>query len=187
MAALWTLMINGGWSVYAPAQCLVLYSRLHLVNQDQQLHRWLLIMITVGSFLVIVPNWVFVFPAYNPNPSVSSVWSPRMAFIDRVSQAVFTLFEFILGSIYIHSLLGTLKSKLDTRTRRVMRDLICVNVAVICMDLFVIVLIFLNHASTAYPLQDFTYAFKYKIEFAVLNQLMAIATKGSKKRCQEAD
>lgn len=175
-------MINGGWSVYAPAECLVLLSRLHLVNQNEGLRRWLLLMILIGSFLVIVPNWVFVFPAYNPNSSVSSVWSPRMAIIDRISQAVFTFFELVINSIYIHSLLGILRTKINVRTRRVMRDLVCVNVTVITMDLIVIILIFLNQANLAYPFQDFTYAFKFKIEFAVLNQLMAVATHGSRSR-----
>ena len=30
--SLYTLLLLGGWSIYAPAQLLVLYSRLHLVN-----------------------------------------------------------------------------------------------------------------------------------------------------------
>ena len=177
---LWTLMINGGWSIYAPAELLVLYSRLHLVNQNDRLHRWLLVMIIVGSTLIIIPNWVFIFPAYDIDPTVSSVWSPRMAIIDRVSQAGFTIFEIIISSVYIHSLLDILRTKINMRTRRVMRDLILVNITVICMDLLVITLIFLNQANLAYPLQDFIYAFKFKIEFAVLNQLMAVAASGSR-------
>lgn len=178
---LWTLMINGGWSVYAPAELLILYSRLHLVNQNERLHRWLLMMIIVGSTLIIIPNWVFVFGAYDIDPKVSSVWSPRMAIIDRVSQAGFTLFETVISGVYISSLLEILRTKITTRTRRVMRDLIFVNVLVISMDLLVIILIFLNQANLAYPLQDFTYAFKFKIEFAVLNQLMAVAASGSRQ------
>ena len=177
---LWTLMINGGWSVYAPAELLVLYSRLHLVNQSDGLHRGLLWMIIVGSTLVIIPNWVFIFGAYDTNPKVSSVWSPRMAIIDRTSQPCFTAMEFVISGVYIHSLLGILRTKIDVSTRRVMRDLIVVNITVVVMDLLVIVLIFLDQAEVAYPLQDFTYAFKYKIEFVVLNQLMAIASKGSR-------
>lgn len=181
---LWTLLINGGWSVYAPAELLVLYSRLHLVNQNQRLHRWLLIMIIVGSTLIIIPNWVFVFGAYDIDPKVSSVWSPRMAIIDRVSQAGFTLFETIISCVYINSLLEILRTKITMRTRRVMRDLIFVNALVITMDLLVIILIFLNQANLAYPLQDCIYAFKYKIEFAVLNQLMAVAASGSRRVLQ---
>ena len=175
-----TLLINGGWSIYAPAELFVLYSRLHLVNQNAQLHHYLLIMIIVGSTLIIIPNWVFIFPAYDVNLTISSEWSPRMAIIDRVSQAGFTLFEVIISSVYIHSLRDILRSKINTRTRRVMRDLILVNITVISMDLLVIILIFLNQSNLAYPLQDLTYAFKFKIEFAVLNQLMAVAASGSR-------
>ena len=75
-----------GWSIYAPAQLLVLYSRLHLINQNFRLQRWVLIMITSTIFLIIVPTWIVVWPAYNPDPRISSTWSPRDAIVERYNQ-----------------------------------------------------------------------------------------------------
>lgn len=83
---LYTLLLLGGWSIYAPAQLVVLYSRLHLVNESFKLQRWVLIMITSTVFLIIIPTWIVVWPAYDPDPKVSSLWSPRDAIVERYNQ-----------------------------------------------------------------------------------------------------
>ena len=178
----WTLLINGGWSLYATAECIVLYSRLHLVNRSPNVQRRLLWFIIIGSFLLILPNWVFIFPAYDVNSTkVSSIWSPRQAIVDRTSQLGFTIIESTISAIYIWSLAKLLRVKSTVRQRVVMRDLIRVNVIVIAFDLVITILIFLNQTNLSYSIQDFTYALKFKLEFVVLNQLMAVAAKGLRK------
>ena len=82
----YTFCLLGGWSVYAPAQLLVLYSRLHLVNESYRVQRWVLIMIITTIFIIIVPTWIVVWPAYSPNAKVSSLWSPRDAIVERYNQ-----------------------------------------------------------------------------------------------------
>ena len=178
---LWTLLINGGWSVYATAECLVLFSRLHLVNRSHKVQRRILILIIIGSFLLIVPNWVFMFPAYNLNPSVSSVWSPRQAIVDRTSQLGFTVIESTISGVYLWSLAKLLRVKSTVRQRIVMRDLLYVNIIIIAFDIVVSVLVFVNETNLSYSIQDFTYALKFKLEFMVLNQLMAVAARGLRK------
>lgn len=83
---LYTLLLLVGWSIYAPAQLLVLYSRLHLVNTSYRIQRWVLIMITSTIFIIIIPTWIVVWPAYDPDPKISSVWSPRDAIVERYNQ-----------------------------------------------------------------------------------------------------
>lgn len=178
----WTLLINGGWSLYATAECIVLYSRLHLVNRSHKVQRKILWFIIIGSFVLILPNWVFIFPAYDVNSTkVSSIWSPRQAIVDRTSQLGFTIIESTISAIYIWSLAKLLRVKSTVRQRVVMRDLIRVNVIVIAFDLVITILIFLNQTNLSYSIQDFTYALKFKLEFVVLNQLMAVAAKGIRK------
>ena len=178
----WTLLINGGWSLYATAECIVLYSRLHLVNRSPKVQRQILWFIIVGSFLLILPNWISIFPAYDVNSTkVSSIWSPRQAIVDRTSQLGFTVIESTISAIYLWSLAKLLRVKSTVRQRVVMRDLIRVNIIVIAFDLVVTILIFLNQTNLSYSIQDFTYALKFKLEFVVLNQLMAVAAKGLRK------
>ena len=177
----WTVLILGGWSSFATAECLILYSRLHLVNQSHKVQRNVLTMIIVGSLALVIPNCVTMFPAYDVNPKVSSIWSPRMAIVDRTSQLGFTLLEGIISGVYIWSLINILKLKSNVRQRRVMYDLLYVNVIVISVDIVVTVLIFLNQVNLAYPIQVFSYALKFKLEFVVLNQLMAVAARGVRR------
>ena len=83
---LYTFLLLAGWTLYAPAQLLVLYSRLHLVNENRLLRRWILIMICSTLVTLIFPTWVVVWPAYDPDPQISSFWSPRDAIVERYTQ-----------------------------------------------------------------------------------------------------
>ena len=179
---LYTLFILLGWTVYAPAQLLVLYSRLHLVSRNWRVQRWVLVMIVVVPCLMIVPTWVLVWQAYNPyNARLSSLYSPREAILDRCTQLGYTFVESVLGAIYIHSLTKLLQLKSSVRQRRVMTDLIYVNVLAVCLDILTVVLVYLNQTGSSHPVQTFSYMLKLKLEFLVLNQLMAVAARGVKR------
>lgn len=52
--------------------------------------------------------------------------------------------ECVLGGIYIWNLLGLLNLKSSVRQRRVMFDLIYVNIIVLSFDFLVVLLVFLN-------------------------------------------
>ena len=179
---LYTLFMLLGWTIYAPAQLLVLYSRLHLVNQHRILHRWVLAMIIIVATVMIIPTWVLVWPAYNPyNHYLSSIYSPREAIIDRCTQIGYTVVECVVSGIYIFSLTKLLNLKSSVRQRRVMTDLIYVNIIAVCLDILTVVMVFLNQTGISHPIQCFSYILKLKLEFMVLNQLMAVAARGVRK------
>ena len=62
-----------------------------------------------------------------------------------------------------------------------MLDLIYVIVIVLCLDIITGVLMFLNELGLNHPIQNFSYMAKFKLEFVVLNQLMAVAARGLRK------
>ena len=183
----YTLFLLGGWTIYAPAQLLVLYSRLHLVNKNRKLQRWVLITIIAVASLMIIPTWPLVWQAFNPyDPRLSSLYSPREAIVDRCTQLGFTVAEIMLNGIYIWSLTEILRLKSTVlnsgiRQRRVMTDLIYVNVVAICLDTLTVVLVYLNQTGISHPIQTFSYILKFKLEFLVLNQIMVVAARGSRK------
>ena len=179
---LYTLFLIAGWTIYAPAQLLVLYSRLHLVNQSRKLQRWVLILIISVSMIMIIPSWVLDWQAFNPyNAHLSALYSPREAILDRCTQLGYTFIETIVSGIYIFSLAKLLNLKSRVRQRRVMMDLIYVNVIAISLDALTVVLVFLNQLGISHPVQTFSYILKLKLEFIVLNQLMAVAARGLRK------
>lgn len=176
---LYTFFILVGWTIYAPAQLLVLYSRLHLINRNHNIQRRVLILIILVASLMIVPTWPLVWQAYNPYDSrLSALYSPREAIIDRCTQIGYTVVEIIISAIYISSLAKLLKLKPSVRKRRVMTDLIYVNIIALCLDIIAVVLVFLNRTGISHPVQTFSYILKLKLEFLALNQVMAVAARG---------
>lgn len=62
-----------------------------------------------------------------------------------------------------------------------MTDLIYVNIMAISLDILTVILIFLNQTGISHPIKSFSYILKLKLEFMVLNQLMAVAARGFQK------
>ena len=182
---LYTLLLLVGMAFFAPFQLLVLYSRLHLVNNNHKIQKLVLYTILSTYITIILPTWVVVWYAYNPNPAVTSLWSPRDAIVERYTQIGLTLVECLVSGIYIWSLLRLLSHKSTVRQRCVMRDLIYVNLICIAFDVLTIIFIYLNRLGISHPVQTFSYALKFKLEFVVLNQLMAVAARGLRKTSWE--
>ena len=174
----YTFLMMIGWLLYVTAQSLVLYSRLHLVLQNAKIHRVVLGFIISTIFTLQLPTWIMIFHAYNSNPEVSSVWSPREAIVERYQQLSYTGLESLLSGFYIWALSGLLKHKSGVRQHRVMMDLIYVNLIIIVLDILLVILIYLNQLGLSHPIQLFSYAVKLRLEFLVLNQLMAVAARG---------
>ncbi|KAL8706515.1 MAG: hypothetical protein Q9201_000447 [Fulgogasparrea decipioides] len=182
---LYTLLASVGWAIFSVAQLLILYSRLHLVTESHRLRRGILLMIAIGSPMIIVPDWVAVWPAWNPDPQVTSEWSPRLAIIERYAQLGFDLMEVTISGIYIYRLRKFLLVKSSVRQRRVMLDLVYIFALVITLDITNVILVFLNRVGVSHPIQTFSYILKLRLEFVVLNQLVAVAAHGLKRETFE--
>ncbi|KAI8625702.1 hypothetical protein F5Y19DRAFT_488881 [Xylariaceae sp. FL1651] len=167
-----------GWSMMVTAESLVLYSRMHLVTRKRSVHRFILGMIIFTALFVQIPNLVISIPAVDSNLSASAVWSPRDSIETRIQQVSFLLQESIISSLYIWYAAKILKPSLHVRQRRVMLDLVYVNVAVIFLDVVVVLLAFTNQRLIKDSLQNLSYALKLKLEFFVLNQLMEVFRDG---------
>ena len=66
-----------------------------------------------------------------------------------------------------------------------MKDLIYVNVINVAFDILCVILIYLNQLGLSHPVQNFSYIFKLRIEFIVLNQLMSVAARGLRRETFE--
>ena len=178
----YTFCLLAGWAIYPVAQLMVLYSRLHLVNDVLWLRKVVLYTILSTYFTVVLPTWVLNWYSYNPDPKVTSVWSPRTAILERFTQIILTLVELTVCGTYIWSLLKILRTKVTVRQTRVMTDLIYVNIIAVSFDALTVIFICLNMLGISHPVQTFSYALKFKLEFVVLNQLMAVAARGIKRK-----
>ncbi|KAL8824298.1 MAG: hypothetical protein Q9170_008202 [Blastenia crenularia] len=175
---LYTLMALSSWTVYSLGQLVVLYSRLHLVVDRPEIQRLVLYLICACGFFFVVPIWIVVWPAWDIEKSVTERWSAPDGIVERFTQLGFTLAETTVSGIYIHALLRLLNYKPTVRQRRVFLDLVYVNVITIALDIASTTLVYLNQTGVSHPVQIFSYILKFRLEFVVLNQLMAVAARG---------
>ena len=139
---LYTLLATVGWAVFTVAQLVVLYSRLHLVCRNGNVQRRVFYMIVVVSPVLIITDWIVIWPAYNPDPRITDRWSAPAAIVERIAQLGFSIVEVTINAIYIVSLVRLLKLKSNVRQRRVMIDLIYVVVIGTTFDILNIILVY---------------------------------------------
>lgn len=175
---LYTLMPTVGWAVYTVAQLTVLYSRLHLVSHSQKVQRRVFYMIVIVSPILIITDWITTWPAWDPDPKVTDRWSAAEAIVERIAQLGFSIVEVTINMIYAVSLVRILKLKSNVKQRRVMLDLVYVVSLATTFDVLNIILVYVNRTGISHPIQTFAYALKLRLEFIVLNQLMAVAARG---------
>lgn len=171
-----TSFIMFGWSAMITFQSLVLYSRLHLVIRNHKILRGVLIMIMSTIILIQIPQWVTTWAATDTKLSVTKKWSPYDSIMVRVSQLAFLLQEGTLSILYIWGAVKVLSANDKIDVRRVKWDLIYINTFLILVDVIILCLAYTNEHFPKEPIQNFVYAFKLKIEFVVLNQLMIITS-----------
>jgi hypothetical protein len=128
-------MIAVGWCGMITGQSVVLYSRLHLVVQDQRVLRGVLVMIITNALICHVPVIVLLYGANsdNPDPYVN----PYSIF-EKVQITIFFLQEVIISGLYIWSTWTALKpggSILAKDLRSAMKHLIWINAAIVLLDL----------------------------------------------------
>ena len=165
-----------GWSFMVTAQSLVLYSRLHLVIRNHNILRGVLIMIITTSIAVEVPNWVTSWFAYDTKLNVTELWTPRDNIMLRISQLVLFLQEATLSVLYIWGTVKILAPNDRIDVRRIKWDLVAINSFIIATDLVNVILTYADEHYAKEPIQNFSYAFKLRTEFVILNQLMAVTS-----------
>lgn len=68
-----------------------------------------------------------------------------------------------------------------------MTNLIYVNIIAVRLDVLIMVLEFLNQTGISHSVQTFSYILKLKLEFMVLNQFVAVAAQGFRKKVSHSE
>ena len=87
----------------------------------------------------------------------------------------FCIQEFIISGIYVYSTIRLLRPVYHGRTRKVMMQLIWINLIIIGMDVVLLIMEYNGNYEIEATLKAMVYSIKLKLEFAVLNQLMTLA------------
>ncbi|MCJ1418901.1 hypothetical protein MMC32_005252 [Xylographa parallela] len=167
--------IEIGWVGMVTGQALVLFSRLHLVVRDYRITRYVLWIIIFDIFALHVPTIVFTVGSNSPN---AAAWSGMFNVMERIQLTGFCIQEFLISTIYLWATIRILKSLSHRLTRRVMWQLILINSLCIGMDIILICLEYTNEYVGEASIKPMLYAFKLKLEFIVLNQLVGLVQAG---------
>ena len=165
-------IITVGWYCMVTGQAVVLYSRLHLVVREQRILRGILSMIIVDAICFHIPTTILTYGCNSTDPDK---YTPAFNVVEKLQMTAFCIQEFIISGVYVWSTIRLLKPVYHGRTRKVMTQLIWINLIIIAMDVVLLAMEYSNSYEIEATLKAMVYSIKLKLEFAVLNQLMTLA------------
>ncbi|CAF3524572.1 hypothetical protein FGSG_07818 [Fusarium graminearum PH-1] len=173
---LYATLIVIGWCTMVTGQSVVLYSRLHIVRQNQTVLRAVLAMIVFSAIVLHILVVILVYGSNSANPGPFL----HIYFVyEKLQLTVFFVQETIISGLYIWESMKLLKSEKDIREgagpKRVMNHLIYVNIIVIFLDISVVALEFANYYVVQTAYKPLVYSIKLKVEFSILDKLVELA------------
>lgn len=167
------VLICIGWYAMVTGQSVVLYSRLHLVSTEARRRRWVLYMIISNFFILHVPVTILFLGS---NAGVSSFVAPFNIY-ERIQLAGFSAQEIIISGLYIWETMTTLRPVLIMKGRagyRVIINLIIVNTIAVLLDASLLATEYTDNFDVQTTYKTVVYSVKLKMEFTVLNSLLAV-------------
>ncbi|EEA27555.1 hypothetical protein TMatcc_004142 [Talaromyces marneffei ATCC 18224] len=165
-------LLTLGWYTMVTGQSMVLYSRLHLLNRNPNVLRPVLCMIIVDAIVLHVPTTVLT---YGSNfASSNHRYVDGYNIMEKIQMTGFCLQEFILSGIYIYETIVLLRANPERGRRKIMYQLIAINLIIILMDIALLVVEYKNIYVIETTLKGAIYSIKLKLEFAVLGQLIRL-------------
>jgi hypothetical protein len=170
-----SVLFKIGWVGNVTGFSFVLYSRLNLVVHKRKILRAVLCMIIADAFLLHTPIIIFDFGISSPHPDI---WIMPMKIMEKIQVTWFSVQETIISLLYIVNTRGFLKQTYSRQVHRIMKMLIFAQVFSILCDIVLITVDWNNMFTLKVTIHPFVYAVKLKMEFIVLNQLLALIKHG---------
>jgi hypothetical protein len=164
---------NFGFYFLIPGQSLVLYSRLHLVLYDQRILRVVLYVVVAAFLFFAVPTTITTFGAAVVQ---TFGWNKAYKIMEPLQVTWFCAQELVISLLYIREAIKLLRLSPthDRWRKRIMYELLAINILIIFMDITLLILEFLGLYFLQVLLKSTIYSVKLKLEFAVLGKLTAI-------------
>ncbi|CEJ59246.1 hypothetical protein PMG11_07877 [Penicillium brasilianum] len=162
-----------GWYAMVTGQSVVLYSRLHLVTTHEHYPRWILYMIVFNFCVLHIPTTILFLGANN---GVTSFVAPFNIY-ERIQLAGFAIQETIISALYVWETTTSLRPVLalkGPRGRRVIINVVVVNVIAVILDASLLTTEYTNHFDVQTTYKPVVYSIKLLLEFTVLNNLLAV-------------
>ncbi|OJJ35823.1 hypothetical protein ASPWEDRAFT_79182, partial [Aspergillus wentii DTO 134E9] len=162
-----------GWVSMVTGQSVVLYSRLHLVTGDWGRCRWVLYMIITNVCILHVPVTILFLGS---NAGDERFLKPFNVY-EKIQLAGFCAQEIVISGLYIYEAATSLKPVFQVKGiagKKVLIHLVIVNIFVILLDASLLATEYSNNFAIQTTYKPIVYSIKLKMEFTVLNRLIAI-------------
>jgi hypothetical protein len=166
-------LLTIGWWPMITGQSVVLWSRLHLVVTGQRgykILKWTKWMIIIDAIVLHIPTTVLT--VGSNGRSNTEVFARGYNIMEKVQMIGFFTQEVILSSIYIIETVRILRYSIQGNTKRLMYQLISINILIIIMDLGILVLECASLYMLQITMKAAFYSIKLKLEFAILSRLV---------------
>ncbi|KAH7133990.1 hypothetical protein EDB81DRAFT_658433 [Dactylonectria macrodidyma] len=160
-----------GWVLLVSGQSVVLYSRLHLVVNDQRILRAVLSMVIFNAVTWHISITILLFGSSYTIGETKRGFSSAFNVLEKVQMTCFCIQEFIISGLYIWKTADILRTAFGSK-RRFMWHLCGINILIVMMDIGLLVLEYKNYFVWQQGIKVVIYTIKLKLEFAVLGQLI---------------
>lgn len=155
-------------------QSIVLYSRLHLITQRRTILRAVLWVIIINAIVLYVPTSCLNYGAIL-HPYMRE-YVDGYQIMERIQMTLFTIQELAISLIYLVEVGKFLKITYEDQTRKLMYELLAVNVALILLDVALLSVEYVNLYQIETTLKGVVYSVKLKLELGVLSKLVKVVT-----------
>ncbi|KAE8315284.1 hypothetical protein P875_00127962 [Aspergillus parasiticus SU-1] len=162
-----------GFYFMVPGQSVVLYSRLHLVVQNLKVLRRVRYMIIFNTIVLLIPTTILTYTTiYVRTEPIIRGYNV----MERMQLAWFCAQEMLISFIYIWETTNLLRLRpdKDPGRRKIMYELITINVIIVLLDVALLVLEYVGFYALQTTLKAAVYSVKLKLEFAVLRKLVLL-------------
>ncbi|KAJ5570073.1 uncharacterized protein N7459_009503 [Penicillium hispanicum] len=160
------------WMGMVTGQSLVLWSRLHLIVQNQNILRWTLAMIIVDTIIFHIPGSVLELGSHTKK---AYLFDTGFNVFERIQLIGFSIQEIILSLIYSWEAVRLLNLRPRDHYRATLVQLLVVNLAMILMDAAVIGVQYSGLFDVHVTLKAMVYSIKLKMEYGILGKLVDFA------------
>lgn len=162
-----------GWWAMVTGQAVVLYSRLGLVVSEAWKTRLVGFMIILNFFILHIPVSILFLASNTGNPAP---YINAFNVYEKIQLAGFSIQECFISGLYLWETTRTLKPVMVIKGaagRRMIRHLTILFLATVLLDSSLMAAQYTNNFEIQTTLKPVVYSIKLKIEFIILNELLA--------------
>ncbi|KAM0561177.1 hypothetical protein ACHAPJ_003681 [Fusarium lateritium] len=171
------MLINDiGWILLTTGQALVLYSRLHLLVKSVTILKFVKWMIIANA---VVWHCTITVLLFTVSPQRKHDYDGAYMRVQKAQLTFFCVQNFILSGFYVWKTTEIIRKKTaEYKTRRVIWQLLGINVLIALIDISLLAVCFTNNFLWQQGVKAVFYSVKLKLEFAILGKLGDFVHKG---------